>query len=120
MFFSQLSPLVFVVWKSFPLYYFENVQDIFTKFDANVKHHIQCVENNNCNSKYFLSSPLAVKRDIAVTILVRCMHLRAFARICPRHNSYIYVWISKLFGTIAVRVEKCHLKHFYAPGRESI
>ena len=66
----------------------------------------------------FLSSPLAVKRDIAVTFLLRCMcvpcaRVRAYVRICPGHNSYIYAWISKLFDTFVVLgEEKCHLKHF--------
>ena len=44
----------------------------------------------------FLSSPLAVKRDIAVTILLRCMCVRVCmhacvrmsVRICLGHNSY--------------------------------
>ena len=46
----------------------------------------------------FLSSPLAVKRDIAVTILLRCMCVRVCMHACVRmsvrrclgHNSFIY------------------------------
>ena len=46
----------------------------------------------------FLLSPLAVKRDIAVTILLRCMCVRVCVHACLRmsiqvclgHNSYIY------------------------------
>ena len=54
-----------------------------------------------------MPSPLAVKRDIAVTVLVRCMC------VCPGHNSYIYAWISKLFGTVVVlEKKKCHFKNF--------
>ena len=65
----------------------------------------------------FLSSPLAGKRDIVVTILVRCMCvrlcIRASVRICPDHNLYNNAWILKQFGTVVVLVEeKCHLKHF--------
>ena len=66
----------------------------------------------------FLSSPLAVKRDIAVTILLSymCLHCAracASVRICLGHNSYIYAWISKLFDTVVVlEEEKCHLKLF--------
>ena len=45
----------------------------------------------------FLSSPLAVKRVIAVTILLRCIKGCASVRICLGHNTYIYAWISKLF-----------------------
>ena len=66
-----------------------------------------------------LSSLLAGKRDIALTILLRCkclcvcvcMHVSV--QICPGHNSYIYSWISKLFDTVVVlEEEKCQLKHF--------
>ena len=64
-----------------------------------------------------LSSLLAGKRDIALTILLRCkclyvcMHVSV--QICPGHNSYIYAWISKLFDTVVVlEEEKCQLKHF--------
>ena len=76
---------------------------------------------NNFAQVFFLFSPLAVKRDIAVTILLRCMCVRVCMhaclcmsiRICLGHNSYIYAWISKLFNTIVVLgEEKCHLKHF--------
>ena len=68
----------------------------------------------------FLLSPLAVKQDIAVTILLRgmcvrvCMHacLRMSIRICLGHYSYISAWISKLFDTVVVLdEEECHLKH---------
>ena len=39
--------------------------------------------------------------------------VRASVRICPGHNSYIYVWISKLFDIVVVlEEEKCHMKHF--------
>ena len=71
---------------------------------------------------FFLLSLLAVRRDIAVTILLRCMCVRVCMhaclcmsiRICLGHNSYIYAWISKLFNTIGVLgEEKCHLKHFF-------
>ena len=63
----------------------------------------------------FLSSPLAGKRDIVVTIFVRCMCMRpcisASVRICPDHNLYSNAWISKQFGTVlALEEEKCHLK----------
>ena len=55
----------------------------------------------------FLSSPFVGKRDIVVTILVRCMC------VCPDHNLYNNAWIPKQFGTIvALEAEKCHLKHF--------
>ena len=62
-----------------------------------------------------MSSPLAGKRDIAVTILVRCMCVRPCVRPnCPDHNLYNNAWISKQFGTVvALEEEKCHLKHFY-------
>ena len=68
----------------------------------------------------FLLSPLAVKRDIAVTILLRCIYmrvcmhacLRMSIRVCLGHNSYIHEWISKLFYTVFVLgEEKCNLKH---------
>ena len=62
--------------------------------------------------KGFLSSPLAVKRDIAVTIFVRCMCVRPSIRICLGHNSYICAWISKLLGTVVLEEEKCPLKRF--------
>ena len=59
----------------------------------------------------FLSSPLACKRDIVVTILVRCVC--ASVRICPDHNLYKNAWISKQFGTVVdLEEEKCHLKYF--------
>ena len=75
---------------------------------------------NNFAQVFFLLSPLAVKRDIAVNILLRCMCVRVCMhaclcmsiRICLGHNSYIYAWISKLFKTIVVLGENCHLKHF--------
>ena len=75
---------------------------------------------NNFAQVFFLLSPLAVKRDIAVTILLRCMCVRVCMhaclcmsiRICLGHTSYMYAWISKLFNTIVVLgEEKCHLKH---------
>ena len=62
--------------------------------------------------KYFVVEPLVVKRDIAVTVLLRfiCVHPSLFVlAITPN----IYTWISKLFDTVAVlEEEKCHLKHF--------
>ena len=70
---------------------------------------------------FFLLSPLAVKRDVAVNILLRCMCMRVCMHACfcmsiriyLGHNSYIYAWISKLFNTVVVLgEEKCHLKHF--------
>ena len=68
-------------------------------------------------TKSFLSSPLAGKQDIVVTILVRCMCMRpcirASVRICPDHNLYNNSWISKQFGTVvALEEEKCHLNQF--------
>ena len=65
----------------------------------------------------FLSSPLAVKRYIAVTIVLRCtMYVRACVhppRFARAITPYIYAWISKLFDIIVVlEEEKCHLKHF--------
>ena len=61
-----------------------------------------------------LVDPLAVKRDITVTILLWCMCKYASVRICPGHNSYIYGWVSKLFDTVVVlEEEKCHLKLFF-------
>ena len=61
----------------------------------------------------FLSSPLAGKRDLVVTIFVRCMCVRASVRNCPDHNLYNNAWISKQFRTVvALEEEKCHLKHF--------
>ena len=66
----------------------------------------------------FLLSPLAVKRDIAVTILLRCMCmrvcmyacLRMSIRICLGHNSYIYAWTSKLFDTVVVLFGRLKVK----------
>ena len=44
---------------------------------------------------------------------VHCALVRAYIRICPGHNSYIYAWISKLFDTgVVLGKEKSHLKHF--------
>ena len=65
----------------------------------------------------FLSSPLAMKRDIAVTILLggMCvgMCVRASARICLGHNSCIYALISKLFDiSVFLEEENYHFKHF--------
>ena len=62
----------------------------------------------------FLVSPLVVKRDIAITILLRCMCVRVYMhaclcvsiRICLGHNSNINVWISKLFNTVFVLEEE--------------
>ena len=64
-----------------------------------------------------LSSLLAGKRDIVVTILVWCMCVRpcicASVRICPDHNLYNNAWISNQYGTVvALEEEKCLLKHF--------
>ena len=59
----------------------------------------------------FLWSPLVGKRDIVVTIFVRCMCVHPSARICPDHNLYNNAWISKQFGTVVALEEKCHLKH---------
>ena len=54
---------------------------------------------------------LAVKGDVAVTILLRYMCVSV--QICLGHNSYMYGWISKLFDTVVVlEEEKCHLKYF--------
>ena len=69
-------------------------------------------------SVFFLSSPLAGKRDIVVTICFRCMCVRQCVhpsvRICPDHNLYNNAWISKQFGTVvALEEKKCHLKHFF-------
>ena len=62
--------------------------------------------------KCFLSSPLSGKRDIVVTIFVRCMCVLPCVR--PDHILYNNAWISKLFGTVvALEEEKYHLKHFY-------
>ena len=60
----------------------------------------------------FMSSPLAVKQDIAVTIFVWCMCMCVSVKICSGHNFYIYAWISKQFGTIVVLEKKCHLNYF--------
>ena len=44
---------------------------------------------------------------------MHCTRPHASVRICPGHNSYIYVWISNLFDTaVVLEEEKCHLKHF--------
>ena len=60
----------------------------------------------------FLSSLLAGKRDIVVTILV-CACVHESVRICPDHNVYNNACISKQFGTgVALEEEKCHLKHY--------
>ena len=66
----------------------------------------------------FLSSPLAGKRDIVVTILVWCMCVRPCVRasiqICPDQNLYNNAWITKKFGTVvSLEDEKCNLKHFF-------
>ena len=54
-----------------------------------------------------------VKRDIAVTILVRCMCVRASVRIFSGHKFYIYADFFQLFGKVVDPEEgKCHLKHF--------
>ena len=77
------------------------------------------VEITSVDCIFFLSSPLALKRDIAVTFLLTCMCVhcarsRASVRICPGHNSYIYARISNLFDTVVVlKEEKCYLKHFF-------
>ena len=43
-----------------------------------------------------------------------CVRVRAYVRICPGYNSYIYAWISKLFYTVVVLgEEKYHLKHVF-------
>ena len=55
---------------------------------------------------YFLSSPLVGKRDIVVTILVRCMCVRLSD--LPLYNN---AWISKQFGPVVALEKKCHLKH---------
>ena len=43
-----------------------------------------------------------------------CVHacMRAYVRICLGHNFYIYASISKLFNTVFVLEEECHLKPF--------
>ena len=41
--------------------------------------------------KVFLSSQLVVKRDIAVTILIRCMRMCASVRICLGHKSLLWM-----------------------------
>ena len=62
---------------------------------------------------HFLSSPLAGKLDIVVTIFVQCMCVRASVGICLDHNLYNNAWILKHFGTVVALVEeKWHLKHF--------
>ena len=42
-----------------------------------------------------------------------CVCMRMSVQICPGHNSYIYAWISKLFGTVIVLEKKCHLNYFF-------
>ena len=37
--------------------------------------------------------------------------MHPFIQICLGHNSYIYAWISKFFGTVVVHEEE-KLKHF--------
>ena len=54
----------------------------------------------NCFSTEFLSSPLAGKRDIVVTILIWCSCVRVSVQICPDHNLCNNAWISKQFGTV--------------------
>ena len=90
--------------------------DIITANSMNRLKHRQTLEfaleykHEYCS---FLSSPLAVKRDIAVTILLGCMCVRVCMHacvrmsvwICPGHNSYIYAWISKLFNIVFVLEE---------------
>ena len=61
---------------------------------------------------------LAGKRNLVVTVLVRCKSvrqcIRASVQICPDHNLNNNAWISKQFGTVvALEEEKCHLKHFF-------
>ena len=60
----------------------------------------------------FLSSPLAGKRDLVVTIFVRCMCVRP----CVRRSGFVRTITCTImhgFGTVvALEEEKCHLKHF--------
>ena len=60
---------------------------------------------------YFVSNSFFVEldcdeRDILVTTSLPCMCVlryvvRAFVRIYPGHNLYIYSWISDEFGSVA-------------------
>ena len=75
--------------------------------------HFELPHALNCVDGCFLSSPLAGKRDIVVTILVRCMcvrsYIHAFVRPSgnfPDHNLYNYAWISKSFGTVVALDEE--------------
>ena len=56
------------------------------------------------SSDCFLSSPLAGKRDIVVSIFVRCLCVqpcvRTSVQISLDHNLYNNAWISKQFGTV--------------------
>ena len=58
-----------------------------------------------------------VKRDIAVTILLKCICVhacvRASVQICPGHNSYIYAWISNLFHIVVVLEKEMPFETFF-------
>ena len=70
-----------------------------------------------------LSSPLAGKRNIVVTILVRCMCVRPFpcisASVCLSEfvrtiTCTVMHRFQNNFGTVvALEEEKCHLKQFF-------
>ena len=66
----------------------------------------------------FLSSPLAGKRDIVVTILLRCMCVR----LCVHPSGFVRtITFTIMHGfqnnlaqllPLSLEEEKCHLKHF--------
>ena len=95
---SQLCWLVKLLWISLqPTTWIEYKYSQTLGFALEYKHEYCSI----------LSSPLAVKRNIDVTILLRCMCVRVCMHACVRisvqiwlgHNSFIYAWISKLFNS---------------------
>ena len=61
---------------------------------------------------YFLSSLLAGKRDIVVTILVRCMSVRLSEFVWTIACTTMHGFQNNLAPLLPLRRKKCHLKHF--------
>ena len=57
-----------------------------------------------------LSSPLAVKRDIAVTFFGK-VHVRACVQICPAITPTLRHGFKIIWQVVVLEEEKCHLKH---------
>ena len=82
-------PLRPISCKSFMMPYLHYTQqhELNTKYSQTLEFALQ-YKHEYCS---FLSSPLALKQDISVTILLRCMCVHVFMHACVYPSGFVWV-----------------------------